>query len=138
MLDPGAAAEPDGPGAGAAVCDIDGDGVLELLVTQAGGPLRLYKSATAAGNGWLRVAVTTRFGAPARGAVVKLVAGGRERVKVVDGGGGSGGQSEPVAHFGLGAEAHLDRVTVRWPDGLELVIPDPDRDCTYAVPYPGG
>lgn len=133
MLDPGAAAEPDGPGAGASVCDIDGDGALELLVTQDGRPLALYKAATAAGNGWLRIAPRTRFGAPARGAVVRLAAGGRERVKPIDGGPG-----EPVAHFGLGKEPHVERVTVTWPDGLELTLPDPDRDCTYLVPYPGG
>ena len=133
MLDPGPAADPDGPGVGAAVCDIDGDGVLELLVTQDGRPLALYKATAAGGNGWLRIAPRTRFGAPARGAVVRLAAGGRERLKLIDGGGG-----EPVAHFGLGRESHVERVTVTWPDGLELTLPDPDANCTYLVPYPGG
>ncbi|MBX9583161.1 MAG: CRTAC1 family protein, partial [Gemmataceae bacterium] len=138
MLDPGAGAEPDGPGVGAAVCDIDGDGVLELLVAHAGRPLALYKAATAAGNGWLRVVPLTRFGAPARGAVVRLAAGGRDRVKVIDGGSGCGCQMEPAAHFGLGAGCDAGRVTVTWPDGVEAEFAAPGVNQTLTVPYPGG
>ena len=71
MLDPGEALNPDGFGTGAAVADIDGDGVLELLVAhgeRALQPLSLYKARHATGHGWLRVQPLTRFGAPARGA----------------------------------------------------------------------
>jgi hypothetical protein len=138
MLDPGAAAEADGPGVGAAAGDIDGDGVLELLVTHAGRPLALYKASPAAGNRWLRVVPLTRFGAPARGAVVRLAAGGRTRVKVIDGGSGCGCQMEPVAHFGLGAERDVGQVTVTWPDGVEVAFAPPGVNRTLAVQYPGG
>ncbi|MBX9624525.1 MAG: CRTAC1 family protein [Gemmataceae bacterium] len=133
MLDPGDAAGPDDPGVGAAVCDIDGDGVLELLVTHAGRPLSLYKAGSAAGNGWLRVVPLTRFGAPARGAAVRLSAGGRTRVKVVDGGPG-----EPVAHFGLGSDTRPERLTVTWPDGVEVEFAAPGANRTLTVRYPGG
>jgi hypothetical protein len=140
MLDLGAATEPDGLGTGAAVADLDGDGVLELVVAhgEAGAqPLGVYKTAAAAGNGWLRIFPRTRFGAPARGAVVRAEFGGRVRVKVIDCGGGLC-QGEPVAHFGLGGSARVERVTVTWPDGAALTMTDPDVNCTYSVPYPGG
>src|SRR5207249_2863512 len=55
MLDPLDALEPDGLGTGAAVADIDGDGVLELLVAHgesAPQPLSLFRSRAAAGHGW--------------------------------------------------------------------------------------
>jgi hypothetical protein len=139
MLDPLDALEPEGQGTGAAVADIDGDGVLELLVAHgesAAQPLGLYRSRTAAGNGWLRVLPLTRFGAPARGAVVRAGVGGRVRTKLIDGG-GSPCQMEPVAHFGLGRE-RLGWVTVTWPDGAAATLPDPDPCRTITVPYPRG
>lgn len=141
MLDPGDAAEPGGQGTGAAVADLDGDGVLELVVAHgesAPQPLSLFKPRAAAGNGWLRIFPQTRFGAPARGALVRAVIGGRAGVKVIDGGSGYLCQMEPVAHFGLGKGARVESVTVTWPDGAALTMKDPDINCTYAVPYPGG
>ena len=39
MLDPGAAFDPDGGCTAAAAADVDGDGVLELLVARGDGPL---------------------------------------------------------------------------------------------------
>jgi hypothetical protein len=139
MLDPGPAAEVERLGAGAAVADIDGDGVLELLAAHGdGGPgLALYKSPLAAGHCWLRILPQTRFGAPARGAAVRAEIGGRTRVKAIDGGSGLC-QMEPVAHFGLGRETRVDRVTVTWPDGSSLSFREPDLNSSYIVPCPRG
>ena len=141
MIEPGAALEPLGFGTGAAVADIDGDGVLELLVAhgESGGqPLSLFRSRTAVGNNRLRVRPKTRFGAPARGAVVQIEYAGRVRRRVIDGGSGSWCQMEPVAHFGLGKAERVDRVTVTWPDGATISFDDPDLNHTYAVDYPCG
>lgn len=141
MLDPGDALDPDGFGTGAAICDIDGDGVLELLVSRGereAQPLGLYKSRTAEGNGWLRVRPLTRFGAPARGAVVRAEANGRVRVKGVCGGSGYLCQMEPVAHFGFGLGGKAERVQVTWPDGAAVVLLNPGSNRTITVPYPRG
>jgi hypothetical protein len=141
MLDPGEALDPEGFGTGAAVCDIDGDGVLELLVSRgerSAQPLGLYKSREAEGNGWLRVRPLTRFGAPARGAVVRADAEGRVRVKGVCGGSGYLCQMEPVAHFGFGPGGRAERVQVTWPDGAAVVLLNPGMNRTVTVPYPRG
>jgi hypothetical protein len=45
---------------------------------------------------------------------------------------------EPVAHFGLGRDLRVQKVTVTWPDGCTLAMTDPDQNCTYTVPYPRG
>jgi hypothetical protein len=140
LLDAGAATEPDGLGTGAVVADIDGDGVLELLVCHgesAPQPLSLFK-ANAGENGWLRVAPKTRFWAPARGAVVRLTAGGRTRVRVIDGGSGYLCQMEPVAHFGLGMVEEVESVTVAWPDGARVTVRGPDVRSVLVLDYPGG
>jgi hypothetical protein len=141
MLDPGEALDADGFGTGAAVCDIDGDGVLELLVARGERepqPLGLYKARGAERNGWLRVRPLTRFGAPARGAVVRAEADGRVRAKGVCGGSGYLCQMEPVAHFGFGPGGKADRVQVTWPDGAAVVLLNPGENQTITVPYPRG
>ncbi|MBN9119596.1 MAG: CRTAC1 family protein [Planctomycetes bacterium] len=140
MLDAGAALDPDGYGTGAAVCDIDGDGVLELLVSRgekAAQPLAIFKARSPYSN-WLRVRPLTRFGAPARGAVVRAEYGGRVRVKGVCAGSGYLCQMEPVAHFGLGDARAVERVTVTWPDGASVVLLNPGGNRTVTVPYPRG
>ncbi len=140
MLDAGAATDADGFGTGAAVADIDGDGVLELLVSrgeQGAQPLAVYKARAASPN-WLRVRPLTRFGAPARGAVVRAEYGGRVRAKGVCGGSGYLCQMEPVAHFGLGEARTVERVTVTWPDGAAVALLNPGGNRVLTVPYPRG
>ncbi|VTS04008.1 CRTAC1 family protein [Gemmata obscuriglobus] len=140
MLDAGAALDPDGYGTGAAVADVDGDGVLELLVSRgekAAQPLGVFKARAAHPN-WLRVRPLTRFGAPARGAVVRAEYAGRVRVKGICGGSGYLCQMEPVAHFGLGDATAAERVTVTWPDGAGVVLLNPGGNRVLTVPYPRG
>jgi hypothetical protein len=122
MLDPGAALESEGSGTGAAVADVDGDGRLELLLAHgesAPQPLSLFK-VRANDHAWLRIEPLTRFGAPARGAVVRVAAAGRVQSRVICGGSGYLCQMEPVAHFGLGHIDRIDQVTVTWPDGVTV------------------
>ena len=140
MLDAGAAQDADGFGTGAAVCDIDGDGVLELLISRgekAAQPLAIFKARSAYPN-WLRVRPLTRFGAPARGAVVRAEYAGRVRVKGICAGSGYLCQMEPVAHFGLRDSTAVDRVTVTWPDGAAVTLLNPGGNATVTVPYPRG
>lgn len=141
MLDPGDALDPDGFGTGAAICDIDGDGVLELLVAHGERkpqPLAIFKARSAEQNNWLRIRPLTRFGAPARGSIVQMEASGRVSVKGVCGGSGYRCQMEPIAHFGLGRAGRADRVQVTWPDGAAVVLLNPGANRVITVPYPRG
>jgi hypothetical protein len=140
MLDPGCALDADGYGTGAAIADFDGDGVLELLISRgekAAQPLSVYKARSPFPN-WLRIRPLTRFGAPARGAVVRAEYAGRVRVKGICAGSGYLCQMEPVAHFGLADATTVDRVTVTWPDGTAVVLLNPGGNKTVTVPYPRG
>ncbi|EMA60020.1 CRTAC1 family protein [Halorubrum kocurii] len=137
-VDPGPAAEPDGFGTGAVAADIDGDGVLELIVVHgevAAQPITVYEDPTAAAAGWLRVRPTTRHGAPARGAVVRLETTDGVQRRTVDAGGGCLCQTEPVAHFGLGGATPV-RVDVRWPDGRDRTLSDPAANAELTVEHP--
>lgn len=134
----GAALEPGGLGTGAAVADMDSDGRLELLIAhgEAGyQPLSLYHSKPNANN-WLRVLPFTKHGAPARGAAVRLHAGGRTQIRVIDSGSGYLCQMEPVAHFGLGELTEVEWLEVRWPDGKMVKISQPQPNNLLKIKYP--
>ncbi|PWC36180.1 CRTAC1 family protein [Azospirillum sp. TSO35-2] len=137
-LELGDAAEPKGMGTGAVAADIDGDGRLELVLAHGDGtaqPLSVYRP-TGNHNGWLRVQPLTPFGAPARGAVVSLTAGGRRQRRVICAGSGYLCQGEPVAHFGLGPLHTVEEVEVRWPDGTVVTVDNPPAGRLLAIPYP--
>ncbi len=134
----GDALEPGGLGTGAAMGDFDGDGRLELVVAHGESglqPLSLYHTPDN-GNHYLRVLPLTPYGAPARGAVVTLVAGNRTQRRVIDAGSGYLCQMEPVAHFGLGRDASVERIEVRWLDGALVMLDTPCVDCVLRVEHP--
>ena len=126
----GDAVEPDGLGTGAAVLDLDGDGLLELFIShgESGSqPLSLYVTAPN-NNHFLRVIPLTQQGGPARGAVVELQGETRTQRRLIDAGSGYLCQMEPVAHFGLG---------ITWPDGTTWRGQAPAVDGNLTVSYEG-
>jgi hypothetical protein len=135
----GAAAESGGFGTGALAADLDGDGVVELLVVHGEAtaqPITVYAVPGAADHGWSRIRPTTTHGPPTRGATVELtVDDGTMARQVIDAGGYSLCQTEPVAHFGLGDNTPL-RVSGRWPIGRELTLEDALPNTTIEVPHP--
>ncbi len=137
-LDPGDALEPIRAGTGAAVADFDHDGQLELLISHGESvaePLSLFHTAPN-DYAWLRVLPLTAQGAPARGALVTVTHAGRTQRRIIDSGSGYLCQMEPVAHFGLGTAAAIERVMVRWPDGKTVAIDTPASRQLLRVPYP--
>lgn len=137
-LDTGDAWEPDGLGTGAVVGDFDGDGQLELIIAHGESyaqPLSLYYPPKT-NNNWLRVLPLTRYGAPARGAVCKIIVGDRLQIRAIDAGSGYLCQMEPVAHFGLGSYQQVDRLEIIWPDAVKIIMEKPPINQLMRVPYP--
>jgi len=122
----GEALEENGKGTGGAVVDLDGDGILELVLSHGESgkqPLTLYKvvNGTASTNNWLRVAVLTASGGPARSAKVSVTSrSGQKQTRVIDAGSGYLCQMEPVAHFGLNDEQPT-KIEVLFTDGSRVV-----------------
>ncbi len=111
--------EAQGLGTGAAVADIDGDGVLELLIShgESGSqPLSLFK-ANVSNTKYIRIKPLNSFGAPARGATVTLHTNLRNHAKTIDAGSGYLCQMEPVAHYGLRQGEIIKNISIKWTNG---------------------
>ena len=113
------ALEAKGLGTGAAVADIDSDGILELLIShgESGAqPLSLFK-ANVSNTNYIRIKPLNTFGAPARGATVTLHTNLRNHAKTIDAGSGYLCQMEPVAHYGLREGEIIKNITIKWTNG---------------------
>ncbi len=120
----GNALETNGLGTGAAVADIDGDGILELLISHGESgyqPLTLYK-ANSKNNDYLRIKPINIYGAPARGATVTLISNLRTHSKTIDAGSGYLCQMEPVAHYGIRKNERNIKILVTWTNGKEDIF----------------
>ncbi|MEM7247611.1 MAG: CRTAC1 family protein [Acidobacteriota bacterium] len=124
-------------GRGVAAGDVDGDGDIDLLVSNWGGPARLLKNVAASGH-WLRVDPRRRDGNQALGAVVTLQLGDRSVSQLVQGSLSYCSASDPRAHFGLGATTKVDSITVAWPGGAKEAFPGSEVDRTLVLTEGGG
>jgi hypothetical protein len=105
-------------GRGCAYLDYDGDGDPDLVVTENGGPARLFRNDNATGHNWVAFSlvgngVTTNRDAV--GAELTVEAGGRTQRRYVTTARGYLSQSDLAAPFGLAGATTVDKVTVRWP-----------------------
>ena len=105
-------------GRGSAFADMDGDGDLDVVLTQTGGPPLLLRNDQTLGHHWLRLKlVGTRSNRDAIGAWVKVSAGGVTQVRQVMPTRSYLSQSELPLTFGLGKELKVDDVQITWPGG---------------------
>ena len=110
----------DGFGTGAAVADVDGDGILELLISNGESfkqPLNLFKAKIEKNSSFLRIKPLNKYNSPARGATVILESSLRTHAKTIDAGSGYLCQMEPVAHFGIRKGEADFKVTIKWTNG---------------------
>src|SRR5262249_38028147 len=105
-------------GRGCVFFDFDGDGDLDVVLTNNNGPPLLLRNDGKLGHHWLRLRLEgdgKRSNRSAIGALVTVEAGGVARTQQVTGGRGYLSQSELTLTFGLGNLKAVDRVTIRWP-----------------------
>lgn len=114
---------------GLAVGDIDGDGALDLVVTEIAGPARIYRNVAENRGHWLSIrAVDPALRRDAIGAEVTVMAGGKRWFRIVQPGGSYLSSSDPRVHVGLGEATRVDAIHVVWPDGTKEEFPGGEVD----------
>lgn len=103
--------------------DFNNDGKMDLVVLPIAGSPVLLRNDTAENNAWVGLRLHgTRSNRDAIGAVVTVEACGRKQTDSVRNGGSYLSRNDPRLHFGLGACARIDRLTIRWPKGNTQIL----------------
>jgi tetratricopeptide (TPR) repeat protein len=122
-------------GRGAAFADYDGDGDVDVVINENGGPARLLQNNGGNAGGWVRLVLrgptATISRAPGRivrrfttsfatGALVKITTGSVSQIREIGGGSSYLSQEPPgEVHFGVGSAATIDSTEITWPDGVK-------------------
>jgi len=97
---------------GAAFGDLDGDGDIDVVVSELNGPLRVLRNEANA-SGWLIVELAPS----ALGSRIELTAGTTRQTRWIYSGGSFVSASAQYAHFGLPRGQSTVELDITWPDG---------------------
>ncbi len=127
-------------GRGAAYADIDGDGDLDVLLTQVGGPPMLLRNDQDLGHRWLRVKLIGNGATSNRdaiGARVELHGAGPVQRRQVMPTRSYLSQVERPLTFGLGPAAPMNlKLSITWPDGARQQLPVQRTRTTLVIEQP--
>jgi enediyne biosynthesis protein E4 len=130
-------------GRSVALADFSARGVLDVVVANQRGPLLLYRNDVEPGRDWIGFSLegactddsgrTRCSNRSAIGALVTVHWNGQQQVQQVSGGSGFCSQNQRALHFGLGADAAIDKVVIRWPSGRVEEMAAPEVNRVHAV-----
>jgi hypothetical protein len=109
---------------GLAFGDVDNDGDVDLLVTNDGGPARLYRNDLKQKGHWLMVqAKDPALKRNAIGANITILVEGKKIFRSLSPGYSYLSYNDPRVHFGLGKATSVKQIIVKWPDGTSETFP---------------
>ncbi len=119
---------------GTAFGDVNNDGNLDVVVFNAAGPPTLFLNETANSNHrvLLRL-VGTKSNRSAIGARVAVTTAAMTQIDEVRAGGSYNSCNDSRLHFGLGGEAKISKMVVRWPSGATQEFRDVAADAIYEI-----
>ena len=120
----------------AALADIDRDGDLDIITNHFEEPLGVYRNNTGDGNSILVELEGTLSNRTGYGAVVKVTTGEVTQTKMLMQARGYMASDDPLLHFGLGDQSHIERLEVIWPSGQTQSFEDLDAGQLYTIQEP--
>jgi hypothetical protein len=119
---------------GTAFGDINNDGNLDVVVFNANGPPSLFINETQNSNHRVLFRlVGTKSNRAAIGARVVVTTATMTQIDEVRGGGSYNSTNDTRLHFGLGTDAIMNKVQVRWPSGLNQQFVELSADAIYEI-----
>jgi len=122
-------------GYGVACGDFNQDGKVDLFLANSGNDgNQLFLNQHENDHHWVQFkTIGTLSNRAGIGTSITLEADGRTQVDEVCAGSGYASQNSLTLHFGLGETEQIDRLTVRWPNGLTEVYEDLVVDQKYIL-----
>jgi len=121
---------------GACFASFTNNGKMDILVSAKEGRPTLLRNDTAGGHWLLLKLVNHQGSADAIGTRCIATIAGRQKLRIVLGGGSYGGDSDHRVHFGLGTATRVDRLEIRWLSGRVQVLKDIPADQILTVREP--
>ncbi len=121
---------------GAATADFDNDGDLDLVYLNYNGGLSVFRNDVAGQNRVqirLRGTHSNRYGVDA---TVRVESSSGQQTQIMTVARGYTSGSELVAHFGLGQDTKIKRLTIEWPSGRTQQFSELDANFAYLVTEP--
>ncbi len=126
-------------GRGSTYADIDGDGDLDVLITENGGKSHLFRNEGGSKNHSIRIELKGRnSNHDAIGAKVKVEVGGVVSTRQLFPAKGYLSSVEHPLTFGLGQALKADRLTIVWPSGARSELRDVTSGKTTLIVEPDG
>ena len=118
-----------GQGRSLMTLDYDGDGDLDIVITAYDGPLTLFRNDISGDDAnWLTVQLDTAadptLAPDGIGSRLTATTGSVSQYFYLGGGASFLGQSQLIAHFGLGTATKVDELTIEWANGSVSVLTD--------------
>ena len=120
---------------GCAFGDLNNDGRIDVVVSVINGPAELLYNTSPATNHWLTIQTTgTKSNRDGIGTRIKVTGlSGKVQYNHVTTAGSYASSSDKRVHFGLGSDATLREVELRWPSGIVQTLHDVKADQVLTV-----
>ncbi len=124
-------------GRGAAHGDLDNDGDLDLAISHLHDPVSIQENISTTSGHWFKVRlIGTNSNRDAVGTRLTLVTSIGQQIRQVSSGDSYLSHSDRIVHWGMPANATIERLSITWPNGRQQTIASPVVDQTLTVHQP--